>query len=154
MQYFLLYIYECIIASVFFRRFCGKSMYTNPLEARTPQKLRRKTCTNWYRYTFETKGIYLLLQLFHTILLWPENVRIKLSSGFVLLGIKELSKLVNLRLWQCFHLHFDILEQRQCNNDSIQSKIIPSLKLPHFFPYRLGGEKARQIQIWNYFWLN
>ena len=39
-----------------------------------------------------------------------------------------------------------LLEQRQDKNDSIQSKIIPILKLPRFFPHRLGGEKARQIQ--------
>ena len=44
-----------------------------------------------------------------------------------------------------------VLEQRQNKNDSIQSKIIPILKLPRFFPHRLGGEKARQIQGWNYF---
>ena len=44
-----------------------------------------------------------------------------------------------------------ILEQRQNKNDSIQPKIIPILKLPRFFPHRLGGEKARQIQGWNYY---
>ena len=43
-------------------------------------------------------------------------------------------------------LEYLVLEQRQYKNDSIQSKIIPIFKLPHFFPCRLGGEKARQIQ--------
>ena len=44
------------------------------------------------------------------------------------------------------------LEQRQDKNDSIQSKIIPILKLPHFSPHRIGGEKkTRQFQSWNYF---
>ena len=43
------------------------------------------------------------------------------------------------------------LEQRQNKNDSIQSKIIPSLKLAYFFPHRTGGDKGRQIQSWNYF---
>ena len=46
------------------------------------------------------------------------------------------------------------LEQRQNKNDSIQSKIIPILKLPRFSPHRIGGEKARQFQSWNYFLLN
>ena len=41
------------------------------------------------------------------------------------------------------------LEQRQNKNDSIQSKIIPILKLPHFFPQRIGDEKTRQFQSWN-----
>ena len=41
------------------------------------------------------------------------------------------------------------LEQRQNKNDSIQSKIIPILKLPRFSPHRIGGEKARQFQSWN-----
>ena len=41
-----------------------------------------------------------------------------------------------------------ILKQRQNKNDSIQSKIIPILKLPRFFPYRIGGEKGRQFQTW------
>ena len=38
-------------------------------------------------------------------------------------------------------------------NDSVQSKIIPflmKLNLPRFFSYRIGGEKARQIQNWNF----
>ena len=43
------------------------------------------------------------------------------------------------------------LEQRQNKRDSIQSKIIPILKLARFFPHHVGGEKARQIQSWNYF---
>ena len=38
------------------------------------------------------------------------------------------------------------LEQRQNKNDSIQSKIIPILKLPLFSPHLIGGEKARQFQ--------
>ena len=42
---------------------------------------------------------------------------------------------------------YDIsLEQRQNKKDSIQSKIIPRLKLPLFSPDRIGGEKARQFQ--------
>ena len=44
-----------------------------------------------------------------------------------------------------------LLEQRQNKNDSIQSEIIPILKLPLFFPDRIGGEKAWQFQTWNYF---
>ena len=45
-----------------------------------------------------------------------------------------------------------LLEQRLKKNDSIQSKMIPILKLPRFFPRRIGGEKARQFQTWNFFW--
>ena len=36
-------------------------------------------------------------------------------------------------------------------NDSIQSKIIPVLKLPHFFSRRVGHEKERQSQNWIFF---
>ena len=43
------------------------------------------------------------------------------------------------------------LEQRQYKNDSIQSKIVPILKLARFIPHCLGGEKERQFQSWNYF---
>ena len=39
------------------------------------------------------------------------------------------------------------LEQRQNKNDSIQSKIIPMLKLPRFILHRTGGEKARQFKV-------
>ena len=46
------------------------------------------------------------------------------------------------------------LEQRQYKNDSIQSKKIPILNLPRFFPRRLGDEKERQFQNRNFFWLN
>ena len=38
---------------------------------------------------------------------------------------------------------FELLEQRQYKNDSIQSKIIPILKLARFFTQCLGGEKER-----------
>ena len=41
------------------------------------------------------------------------------------------------------------LEKRQDKNDSIPTKIIPVLKLPRFFPRRLGGEKERPLQNWN-----
>ena len=44
-----------------------------------------------------------------------------------------------------------MIEQRQNKNNSIQSEIIPILKLPLFSPDRIGGEKARQFQTWNYF---
>ena len=47
-----------------------------------------------------------------------------------------------------------ILEQRQYKNDSIQSKIIPILKLARFSPHFIGGKKERQFQSWNYFRLN
>ena len=43
------------------------------------------------------------------------------------------------------------LEQRQNKSDSIQSKIIPILKLARFLSHCLGGEKERQFQSWNYF---
>ena len=43
------------------------------------------------------------------------------------------------------------VEQRQYKNDSIQSKIIPTLKLPLFFTTKTVREKARQFQNWNYF---
>ena len=43
------------------------------------------------------------------------------------------------------------LEQRQNKNDYIQSKIIANLKLPRFFPHRIGGGKARQFHSWNFF---
>ena len=38
------------------------------------------------------------------------------------------------------------LEQRQYKNDSIQSKKIPILNLPRFFPHRVDDEKQRQLQ--------
>ena len=44
---------------------------------------------------------------------------------------------------QAFFSKNVILEQRQNKNDSIQSKIIPILKLPRFFPLRIGSEKPR-----------
>ena len=44
-----------------------------------------------------------------------------------------------------------LLEPRQYKNDSIQSKIIPILKLARFLSHCLGGEKERQFQSWNYF---
>ena len=47
-----------------------------------------------------------------------------------------------------------VKEQRQYKSDSIQSKIIPVLKLARFFPHCIGCEKERQFQRWNYFWLN
>ena len=37
------------------------------------------------------------------------------------------------------------LKLRQNKNDYIQSKTIPILKLPRFFPYLIVGEKARQF---------
>ena len=37
------------------------------------------------------------------------------------------------------------LEQKQYKKDSIQLKTIPILKLPHFSPQGIGGEKARQF---------
>ena len=37
------------------------------------------------------------------------------------------------------------LEQRKNKNDSIQSKIIPILKLPLFSPYHIGGEICAAI---------
>ena len=52
---------------------------------------------------------------------------------------------------RCLLLLF--LEQRYNKNDFIQSKIIPILKLPRFSHHRKWGEKARQLQSWN-FWLN
>ena len=42
-----------------------------------------------------------------------------------------------------------ILEQRKNKNDSIQSEMIPILKLSLFSPDRIGGKKARQFQTWN-----
>ena len=47
-----------------------------------------------------------------------------------------------------------LLEQRQYKNDSIQSKIIPRLKLPRFFTTYTVRGKERQFQNWNHFWLN
>ena len=44
-----------------------------------------------------------------------------------------------------------ILEPRQYKNDSIQSKTIPTLKLPRFFTGYMVREKARQFQKWSYF---
>ena len=41
--------------------------------------------------------------------------------------------------------YIPFLEQRQNKNNSIQSKMIPILKLPRFSPYRIDGEKARQF---------
>ena len=49
--------------------------------------------------------------------------------------------------------HFKI-EPRKYKNDSIQSKIIPTLKLPRFFTTYTVRWKERQFQNWNYFWLN
>ena len=70
--------------------------------------------------------------------------------------------LIIANLWSLFSLRKSnkcnkikgSLELRQCNNDSIQSKNIPVLKLARFFPRRIGDEKERQFQNWNYFWLN
>ena len=47
-----------------------------------------------------------------------------------------------------------VLEQRQNKNNPIQSKMIPILILPRFSPHRIGVEKARQFQSWNYLWLS
>ena len=46
------------------------------------------------------------------------------------------------------------LELRQYKNDSDQSKIMPTLKLPRFFTTYTVWRKARQIQNWNYLWMN
>ena len=43
------------------------------------------------------------------------------------------------------------LEPRQYKNDSIQSKIIPTLKLPRFFTTYTVRGKERQFQNWNHF---
>ena len=43
------------------------------------------------------------------------------------------------------------LKPRQYQNDSIQSKIIPTLKLPRFFHHLDGEGKERQFQNQNYF---
>ena len=48
-------------------------------------------------------------------------------------------------LLRLIHLETTYLEQRQNNNDSIQSKIIPMLKLLRFFPHRIAGEKNAAI---------
>ena len=53
-----------------------------------------------------------------------------------------------------YPLSFTRLEQRQDKNDSIPTKIIPVLRLPHFFSRRIGGKKERQFQNWNFCWLN
>ena len=58
------------------------------------------------------------------------------------------SRFFGIELWSHF---VRPLELRQYKNDSIQSKIIPILKLALFFPHCLGGEKERQFQSWNYF---
>ena len=44
-----------------------------------------------------------------------------------------------------------VLELRQHKNDSIQSKKIPILKLPHFLSPTRRGKKERQFQNWNFF---
>ena len=46
------------------------------------------------------------------------------------------------------------LELRQYKNGSVQSKKNPVLKLPLFFPRRIGNEKERQFQNWNFVRLN
>ena len=43
------------------------------------------------------------------------------------------------------------LELRQYENDSIQTKMIPTLKLPRIFTTYTVRGKARQFQNWNYF---
>ena len=47
------------------------------------------------------------------------------------------------------HIEFPekYLELRQYKNDSIQSKIIQTLKLPRFFPYCIGGEKRGNFKL-------
>ena len=40
------------------------------------------------------------------------------------------------------------LELRQYKDNSIQSKIIPILKLPRFLPRCVSDEKERQFQDW------
>ena len=42
------------------------------------------------------------------------------------------------------------LEQRQDKNDTIPTKMIQVLKLPRLFPHRIGGDKERQFQNWNF----
>ena len=66
-----------------------------------------------------------------------------LKCGTVVSSV--LRNILNRKLWQY------LLKQRQNKNDSIDSKTIPILILQLFFPHRIGGEKARQIQGWNYF---
>ena len=44
-----------------------------------------------------------------------------------------------------------LAQARQYKNDSIQSKIIPTLKLPLFFTTYTVRGKARQYKNWNYF---
>ena len=44
-----------------------------------------------------------------------------------------------------------LLEPMQYKNDSIQSKIIPILRLPHFFITYPMRKKTRQFQSWNKF---
>ena len=43
------------------------------------------------------------------------------------------------------------LEPRQYKNDSIQSKIIPTLKFPPLFTIYTVREQAREFQNWNNF---
>ena len=65
-----------------------------------------------------------------------------------------LHKMPCYKIYQEMSSYKLLLEQRQHKNDSIQSKIIPILKLARFFPHCIGGEKGRQFQSWNYFRLN
>ena len=60
-----------------------------------------------------------------------------------------LQLVVHILLWE-----FLWLELNEYKNDSIQSKTNPVLKLPRFFPCRIGDEKERQFQYWNSSLLN
>ena len=69
------------------------------------------------------------------------------------LQLEEQSKDTHSHRLACSKLERDI-ELRQCKNNSIQTKIIPTLKLPRIFTTYMVREKGRQFQNWNYFWLN
>ena len=60
----------------------------------------------------------------------------------------------NMAIWKLIKETEWDLEQRQNKNDSIQSKMIPILKLPLFFTTYTARGKGRQIKNWNHFWLN
>ena len=76
-----------------------------------------------------------------------QNCCSKTTASQACLGADEIKR----KIVRSKREHLLSLELRQFKNDSIQSKIIPILKLPRFFTTYTARGKGRQIQNWNHF---
>ena len=83
-----------------------------------------------------------------------EHICIIFLLYFVSIAMKGILENSNLTRNKIIFDSKYMLELRQYKNDSIQSEIIPRLKLPHFFSTYTVRGKERQFQNWNYFWQN